>query len=128
MVTSGRDFANYLRGYRNAQIDDLQFKAFRTIPASEPAWPNTSGTRKTSASIQDSTEVFGTVALTVVHRDSCCSTDVGIDSRRRHDADQCLFHGEDLRLGHRHGCPPGTLSVEEPVSTYLPLGRAPDRT
>ena len=63
----------YLRGYRNAQVDDLQFKEFRTIPASDNPrlWPlHSNYTESIRASVLDSTEAFGTVALAVVHRDS----------------------------------------------------------
>ena len=63
----------YFRGYRDAKVDDLPFKKFRTIPASEAprAWPlHDRFTSYLPDAVRDSTEAYGTVALAVVHRDS----------------------------------------------------------
>ena len=115
----------YLRGYRNAQIDDLQFKTFRTIPAAEnpKAWPmHARYTEDIPLSVLDSTEAFGTVALTVVHRDSLLldwtsESIPGADTMRT-NAFSMAKTFTALAIGtavHQ-----GLLSVHEPVSTYLP--------
>ena len=63
----------YLRGCRDAKVDDLRFKTFRTIPASDAprAWPlHDRFTSSIPDAIRDSTEEYGTVALAVIHRDT----------------------------------------------------------
>lgn len=115
----------YLRGYKNAQVDDLRFKAFRTLPGAEAPsdWPLHPGfTRDLPPSIEDSTKAYGTVALAVVHRDSLLldwvSDEIpGADSMRT-NAFSVAKTFTALAIGV--AVTDGLLAVEDPVSKYLP--------
>ena len=115
----------YLRGYRNAQVDDLQFKEFRTIPASDNPrlWPlHSNYTESIRASVLDSTEAFGTVALAVVHRDSlildwATQSISGADTMRT-NAFSMAKTLTALAIGA--AVKDSLLSVDDPVSKYLP--------
>ncbi len=115
----------YLRGYGNAQVDDLQFKTFRTIHASKhPApWPiSPKYAESIPASVLDSTERFGTVALAIVHRDSLF---LDWTSDRIPGADTMRTNGFSMAktltaLAIGAAVTDSLLSVDDPVSQYLP--------
>ena len=115
----------YFRGYRDAKVDDLPFKTFRTIPASEVprAWPLHE--RFTSAipdAVRDSTEAYGTVALAVVHQDSLL---LDWTSDQIHGADTMRTNAFSMAktftaFAVGTAVTRGLLSVDDPVSRYLP--------
>ena len=64
----------YLRGYKNAQVDDLRFQETRVLPASvaPKPWPlhRRYGGVALPADVLDSTHALNTVALAIVQHDS----------------------------------------------------------
>ena len=121
----------YLRGYENAQVDDLRFKDFRVISASDDPrpWPrHPLYTETIPPSVLDSTEIFRTVALAVVQRDSLVldwTSDriPGADTMRT-NAFSMAKTFTALAIGA--AVQQGLISVQDPVSRYLPrFGEGP---
>lgn len=115
----------YLRGYKNAQVDDLQFKTFRTLPGAETpkAWPlHPRFSRELPPSVEDSTQAYGTVALAVVHRDSLLldwiSDEVPGADTLRTNAFSMAKTFTALAIGV--AVTDGLIAVDDPVSKYLP--------
>lgn len=115
----------YLRGYRSAMVDDLPFKATRTIHASPSPrhWPRHSRFTETlPAAVLDSTQAQKTVALAVVHQDSLLldwtSDQVeGADTLRTNSFSVAKTFTA-LAIGA--AITDGLLSVDDPVSKFLP--------
>lgn len=116
----------YLRGYKNAQIDDLRFQETRTIPAAEHPrpWPLHSryGDVVIPADVLDSTRQWRTIGLAIIHRDSLLldwSNDriPGADTMRTNS-----FSVAKTLTAMAVGAAEkeGLLKVSDPVSQYLP--------
>lgn len=116
----------YLRGYKNAQVDDLRFNASRAIPASGTPrpWPlhPQYGSFAIPQSTLDSTRLLNTVSLLVVHRDSLLlewtSDEVSGADTMRTNAFSAAKSLSALAVGVAER--EGLLSVEDRVSKYLP--------
>ena len=116
----------YLRGYKNAQVDDLSFKTVRRIPPSTSPrpWPKASNIDDVviPPSILDSTHRFQTVALAIVHRDTlkvdwASDRIAGADTMRTNSFSMAkTFTALAIGAAEQEGL----LSVKDPVSKYLP--------
>ena len=116
----------YLRGYKNAQVDDLRFQATRTIPAADQPrpWPLHSryGDVEIPANVLDSTRQWHTVALAVIHRDSLLldwTNDQipGADTMRTNSFSVAkTLTAMAIGAAEKEGL----LKVSDPVSQYLP--------
>ncbi len=116
----------YLRGYKNAQIDDLRFQESRSVPASSNPrpWPLHSRHGKVSLAedVLDSTRSWQTVGFAVIFQDSLLldwTSDVipGADTMRTN-----AFSAAKTLTAMAIGAAEkeGLLSVQDPVSAYLP--------
>lgn len=116
----------WLRGYKNAMVDDLQFNETRAIPPSSTPrpWPLHSryGSVEIAESVLDSTREQGTVALAVIHRDSLLlswTSDVieGADTMRTNSFSAAKsLTAMAIGVAEKDGL----LSVQDKVSQYLP--------
>lgn len=122
----------YLRGYKNAQVDDLRFQETRVLPASTTPrpWPlhRRHGEVVLPADVLDSTHALNTVALAIVQHDSLLldwTSDriPGADTMRTN-----AFSAAKTLAAMAIGVAEmdGLLSVNDPVSKYLPrFGEGP---
>lgn len=116
----------YLRGYKNAQVDDLPYQSVRSLPASESPRPWALHSRFNEVSIPehvlDSTRQWKTVALAVIHQDSLLvdwtSDEVPGADTMRTNAFSAAKSLTALAIGAAEL--DGLLSVGDPVSKYLP--------
>jgi len=127
----------YLRGYKNAQVDDLRFQDTRTIPASQHPrpWPlhGRFDDSQIPEGVLDSTRNWNTVGLAVIHRDSLLinwTSDriPGADTMRT-NAFSAAKTLAALAIGVAEM--DGLLAVTDRVSKYLPRfgkGAAADLT
>ena len=118
----------YFRGYKNAQVDDLPYKVSRTVSASTTprSWPlHAQFTPTLPAAILDSTHAQGTVALAVVHRDSLLLdwTSDRIDGADTLRTNSFSVAKTFTALAVGAAVTDGLLSVDDPVSRYLPRFR-----
>lgn len=116
----------YLRGYKNAQVDDLQFKTVRRIPPSSAPrpWPKRSdfGSLELPSEVLDSTHAYKTTALAVVHHDTLL---LDWSSERIPGADTMRTNSFSMAktmtaLAIGAAEQEGKLSVFDRVSKYLP--------
>jgi CubicO group peptidase (beta-lactamase class C family) len=116
----------YLRGYKNAQVDDLRFQETRVIGASKHPRPWPLHSRfdevRIPEAVLDSARDWNTVALAVVHRDSLLLSWTsdripGADTMRTN-----AFSAAKTLAAMAIGVAEtdGLLSVQDRVSKYLP--------
>jgi CubicO group peptidase (beta-lactamase class C family) len=116
----------YLRGYKNAQVDDLRFQETRVIAASKHPRPWPLHSRfdevRIPEAVLDSARDWNTVALAVVHRDSLLLSWTsdripGADTMRTN-----AFSAAKTLAAMAIGVAEtdGLLSVQDRVSKYLP--------
>lgn len=116
----------WLRGYKNAMVDDLRFNVTRAIPPSSTPrpWPLHSRHDEVGIpeAILDSTRRQGTVALAIIHQDSLLldwTSDVieGADTMRTNSFSAAKsLTAMAIGVAEKDGL----LSVGDKVSRYLP--------
>ena len=116
----------YLRGYKNAQVDDLRFQETRVIPPSKHPRPWPLHSRfdevRIPETVLDSARDWNTVALAVIHRDSLLLSWTsdripGADTMRTN-----AFSAAKTLAAMAIGVAEmdGLLSTDDLVSKYLP--------
>jgi CubicO group peptidase (beta-lactamase class C family) len=116
----------YLRGYKNAQVDDLRFQETRVIPPSKQPRPWPLHSRfdevRIPETVLDSARDWNTVALAVIHQDSLLLSWTsdripGADTMRT-NAFSAAKSLAAMAIGVAEM--DGLLSVKDRVSKYLP--------